>query len=150
MADRELTYVFCDDVRQELGRKVTLVGVYAADILVASMPATMSKLSVWINVATSFERPLKKLAARLVRIGQPTPLLSIEDALSEGVDAIALAAAQMKSTLSVTLVLELAPYRITEPHLLQLVVEIDGAEHKSRPVNVMLADTEEFKRLGLK
>lgn len=42
--------VFCDDLRQEVLGKITLVGVYGAELIVyAFMPATLSKLAMSIN-----------------------------------------------------------------------------------------------------
>lgn len=38
--------VFCDDIRQEVGGKVTLVGVYATDIIVTRIPFVLPKFCV--------------------------------------------------------------------------------------------------------
>lgn len=40
--------VVCDDVRLEVGRKHTLVGVFSGDIIVGKLPFTI-RLSIWIE-----------------------------------------------------------------------------------------------------
>jgi hypothetical protein len=39
---------FCEDVRQEVGGKYTLLGVFAPELSVREIPATMS-LAIWIS-----------------------------------------------------------------------------------------------------
>ena len=44
------TTIFCDDVRAEIGGKITLVGVYPSDMLVhGSFPLTMPKFCLWVK-----------------------------------------------------------------------------------------------------
>jgi len=49
------TTVFCDDIRAEIGGKITLVGIYSSDLVVhGPFPYTMPKFAFWINY---FETP---------------------------------------------------------------------------------------------
>ena len=42
--------IFCDDVRNEINGKVTLVGVYAGDVIVlGTLPVTLPKLGLSVN-----------------------------------------------------------------------------------------------------
>lgn len=46
--------LFCDDIRQEVNGKSTLVGVYGNDLIIyGSLPATLPKLALWVSY---FER----------------------------------------------------------------------------------------------
>ncbi len=39
--------IICDDIRQEVGRKVSLIGIYDEAVIVAKVPARLSKLCVY-------------------------------------------------------------------------------------------------------
>src|SRR5437867_1978542 len=41
---REITSLLCDDVRQELGNKLSLMGVYGDSIIVPEVPAVLPRL----------------------------------------------------------------------------------------------------------
>jgi hypothetical protein len=44
------TTIFCDDIRAEIGGKVTLVGIYTGELVVhAPFPFMMPKFGLWIN-----------------------------------------------------------------------------------------------------
>jgi len=46
-----LQVLYCDDIREEMGNKLSLMGVYANDLLVPKLPATISKLCVAVRLA---------------------------------------------------------------------------------------------------
>jgi hypothetical protein len=47
--------IFCDDVREEVGGKLTIVGAYGADMVIAAiLPVTIAKFAM---VVKYFERP---------------------------------------------------------------------------------------------
>jgi hypothetical protein len=58
---------YCDDIRQEVGNKFSLIGCYAADLIVPSFPAVLPKLCAHIKVYTSADRPFERLTVRLMR-----------------------------------------------------------------------------------
>ena len=59
--------LFCDDIRLEIGGKLTLVGVYNADMYLSELPAFIPKLSIWLQVSTPVEQPFKTLTIRVAR-----------------------------------------------------------------------------------
>lgn len=63
-ADRYVAVYFCDDVRQEVGNKFSLMGCYSGDLLVEKLPAALPKLCAEVRVVTSIERPLEKAVIR--------------------------------------------------------------------------------------
>ncbi len=75
--------VFCDDIRHEVGEKISLIGVYAADLVVPRMPITLPKLCVWSVIGTDIERPFSRLVVKLVQEGKPTPLIESLDLAPE-------------------------------------------------------------------
>jgi hypothetical protein len=58
---------FCDDVRQEIGNKFSLMGCYGTDLYVPSFPITLPKLCAFVHVRTPRDLPFERLALRLVR-----------------------------------------------------------------------------------
>jgi hypothetical protein len=58
---------FCDDVRQEIGNKFSLMGCYGTDLYVSSFPITLPKLCVFVHVRTPREQPFRRLTLRLMR-----------------------------------------------------------------------------------
>ncbi len=63
---RFLTATYCDDIRNEVGNKLSLMGCYQGDLLVQSFPAMLPKLCVFASIVTPKERPFKSLALRVV------------------------------------------------------------------------------------
>jgi hypothetical protein len=54
--------IFCDDIRRELGGKITLVGIYRAEMLIqGKLPIVLPKLGIAILLQTPVERPLQRL-----------------------------------------------------------------------------------------
>lgn len=50
MINGHIETLFCDDIRQEIGGKISLIGVYSGVLLVPEFPATLPKMCVWINI----------------------------------------------------------------------------------------------------
>ncbi len=55
---------FCDDIRLEVGHKITLVGMYSGQLLVPTFPAILPKLCIVAFCASPIETPLKSLIIR--------------------------------------------------------------------------------------
>lgn len=67
---RSLHCTFCDDVRNEVGNKTTLVGVYPYGLDVVSPngePVILPRLCAVMTAQTASERPFKSLTFRLLR-----------------------------------------------------------------------------------
>jgi hypothetical protein len=67
LVERFIGLQFCDDVRQEIGGKFSLIGCYSGAIQVHPMPSVLPKLCVLVKVYTPIERPFEKLVIRLLR-----------------------------------------------------------------------------------
>lgn len=70
MADRFISIQFCDDIRQEVGNKLSLMGCYPGAIQVERTPVTLPKLCAIVKVYTPLGRPFTRLAVRIVRDDQ--------------------------------------------------------------------------------
>lgn len=47
---KEIFAILCDDIRQELGGKVSLMGIYGRDLVVPDIPFMLPKLCLWISI----------------------------------------------------------------------------------------------------
>lgn len=86
MSNRSVHCVFCDDIRHEVGGKVSLMGCYNYQMIFDKLPITLPKLSVgfWLN--TAFDHPLEKLTIILQR-DDGTKLLEQEWPVGNVLDA---------------------------------------------------------------
>ena len=55
---------FCDDIRQELGNKYSLMGCYGHELIISKIPAALPKLCAQVSILTPFESPFVKLILR--------------------------------------------------------------------------------------
>ena len=65
--NRQVHTVFCDDIRQEIGGKVSLIGVYSGKMLVSSFPAVLPKVCLVLSVVTPASDPFRALNIRITR-----------------------------------------------------------------------------------
>jgi hypothetical protein len=59
--------VFCDDIRQEVGNKLSYMGCYVGQMFVLSFPLTLPKLCVAMYAVTYASNPFKLLKFRLLK-----------------------------------------------------------------------------------
>lgn len=62
--ERFIVTTFCDDVRQEVGNKLSLIGCYSAELVVDSFPVTLAKLCAHVRVMTPVQNPFQELTLR--------------------------------------------------------------------------------------
>lgn len=58
---RTLESIWCDDVRLEVGNKISYMGVYFNELFVPSFPFALEKLCLSCQVKTSIDLPFKSL-----------------------------------------------------------------------------------------
>lgn len=141
--DRQIQTVFCDDVRHELGGKLSYIGVYSGMLFVQTFPATLSKLCLAMNVLTPADRPFAKLTVRL---------LKDEDVLVEGIwDDGQLSAAVELSTddaiakdriLALPSIIVLSPFVLEGPCTLRVRAETEEGELRGPGLRVEQAPVE--------
>ena len=68
---RFLSTTFCDDVRQEVGGKQSLIGVYNGVMFVPQFPVTLPKLWILAIYSTPHDEPPKKLKVRVLKNTEP-------------------------------------------------------------------------------
>jgi hypothetical protein len=113
---------FCDDVRQEIGNKFSLMGCYGTDLYVPTFPFTLPKLCCFVNVRTPAEQPFEQLTIRVVR-GDETlsELVANPEKLGPGDDS-----PEWARWLTMTGILVISPFRAIEPCRLRVQAETES------------------------
>lgn len=67
MIPRHLETLFCDDIRHEMGGKLSFIGVYSVGLFVPVFPATLPKLCLSVKILTPADEPLRSLTLRVLK-----------------------------------------------------------------------------------
>lgn len=65
--NRYLHSFFCDDIRQEVGNKLSFMGMYQGVMFVPAFPAELQKLCISFSVSTLADDPFKSLSFIVLR-----------------------------------------------------------------------------------
>lgn len=124
--DRILTAIFCDDIRHEVGNKMSFMGCYQGELLVPAAPVGLSKLCVFATVWTPIARPFKSLTFRVLMDGQ-TELARLEIS-AEGLANVPEVQDETATRKSVSTALMFSPFFIEKPTTLRLMADTEEGE----------------------
>ncbi|MGZ7132609.1 MAG: hypothetical protein ACXVH6_04450 [Halobacteriota archaeon] len=93
VANRFLHSIYCDDVRNEVGGKTTLVGIYDSQMNVSAdkdqLPIAIPKLCIAVTAQTPKENPFRKLKFKLLRDGEVVQEITAgQELLDSSIEAI--------------------------------------------------------------
>lgn len=136
---RHLEVTYCDDIREEVGGKISLMGIYTGDMFVASMPLLLPKLCIAVNVVTPIDEPLQTLNLNIYKEGVSEPLLST------GEISIPDLPHDDNSIMQVAhLIFALSPFQIDEETKLRVVAETENGQIVGRPLKIIKAPAPEM------
>lgn len=67
VSEPRIETIFCDDIREEVGNKRSLMGIYHGEMFVHSMPILLPKLCFYITYITDISEAPIKLEIRVVK-----------------------------------------------------------------------------------
>lgn len=67
MIPRHVETLFCDDIRHEVGGKLSYIGVYSGGLFVPAFPVTLPKLCLSVKVVTPADQPLSSLKLHVLK-----------------------------------------------------------------------------------
>ncbi|MFJ6324282.1 MULTISPECIES: DUF6941 family protein [unclassified Rhizobium] len=67
--------IFCDDVRTEIGEKLSFIGVYSGVLTLPEFPFSLPKFCVHVNLITSSTEPYRSIVLRCAAPGDRQPIL---------------------------------------------------------------------------
>ena len=63
--NRFLHALYCDDLREEVGNKVSLIGVYGTELLLAKLPAVVPKFAILVTAGAPATNPFRQFECRV-------------------------------------------------------------------------------------
>lgn len=124
-ADRYVTVTYCDDIRQEVGNKTSLIGCYQGELLVQAAPSALPKLCAFVSVTTPKDRPFKSLRIRVLVADTELAVLEIPE---EGLRKAPRNMEDGTTRISVSTALMFAPFVIEKATLLRVVAITEEGE----------------------
>lgn len=124
--DRILTAIFCDDIRHEMGNKMSFMGCYQGELFVPAVPIVLSKLCIFATALTPVERPFKSLSFRIVT-PENVELARLEIP-AEAFNIMPVVIDETVTRTSVSAALMFSPFIIEKPMTLRLMADTEEGE----------------------
>jgi hypothetical protein len=136
-----LLATFCDDVRQELGNKLSYLGIYGPNLVVPSFPTTLVKLCCVFTLRIPIGSIPKSIVFKLFRDEE----VIFEADLSPADKADLLAGISADNAgphaLTVTSIAQLIGFQIPQRARLKTVAIVDGKELRGGALDLQAAST---------
>lgn len=115
---KEITTIICDDARQEIGGKISLMGVYSGDIVVNNIPAILPMFCL-VAILVGIKREFSKLKS----------ILTIPN--SKPVEFNMPAPSNLEIGTNSNLILALTPFKIESPGKGKFEIFVDEEDKPS-------------------
>lgn len=141
---RYIHSLYCDDVRMEVGGKMSFVGVYQGQLIIHhNGPVTLPKLCIVATAQTPKEQPFERLLIKLLQddvvvqeLETPLDVLSASIKMSDSDD---------KSVFhNYGLIITLQPFNIMKNCVLRIRAETESEELMASGLQVILAPEEDI------
>ncbi len=120
--------IFCDDVRAEVGNKVSYMGIYGPNLLVEGFPTSILKLCLAIYVRSPIAKPPKDVS---VKIFQDESVIAEQEIQVPNFEKIPEGSIPDGATyLSFTVVSQLANFPVAARSVIKVRAVVDGEEIK--------------------
>jgi len=143
--NRQVLTVFCDDIRHEVGGKVSYIGVYSGGLFVPAFPVTLPKLCIAMTVVTPAEQPFRKLALRVLKDRDVLAEGALDDAqLSNFVEAAEGVPEDERKDIVRLLqsFFVFSPFQLDEPCVLRIRVDTEEGELRGLGLRISQGPTE--------
>lgn len=131
---------FCDDVRQEVGNKLSYLGVYGPNLIVQSFPTTLVKLCCVFSVRMPLSSTPQHVVFKLLRDDEilfeadvsPSELMDpAVNSLTDGADSLAL---------TISSIAQLVSFPITRRCFLKARAYVDGKELRGGALELLASE----------
>lgn len=128
--DRVVSTIFCDDIRLEVGNKISLIGTYQGFLYVSHFPTILPKLCVLVTIRTPIHTLLKNVSVRILKGDQVLAELPIDKAIFENESPPALPDDPKNHLQIFSTPIVFTPFVVDGPTILRVRVDADGEELK--------------------
>lgn len=118
--------IFCDDVRNEVGNKYSLMGCYGSDMVVGLIPSLLPKLCAQITVFFPADEPPSCLIARALLGDEVIGELITPEGDPRRIAEQLIADHDDVEKITMQVILVFSPLSISEPATLRIEIEADG------------------------
>lgn len=125
-AERFLTALYCDDIRHEMGNKLSFMGCYQGELIVPVAPTLLNKLCVYASATTPVEKPFRNLVFRVVQDDDKE--LARVDIHAEALDGVSQIREDGATRAMLSTALIFAPFFIEKPTSLRLMAITEEGE----------------------
>lgn len=145
--NRHVQTIFCDDIRHEIGGKLSYIGVYSGYMFVPTFPITLPKLCLALSVLTPQSKPFRRLSLRVLKDEELLAEGSLDEALlAQNIEAAADAASGLPSPDRVQVlssVFVFSPFNIEEPCILRVRAETESEELRGLALRIEQASPQQ-------
>ncbi len=149
MINRYLHVVYCEDVRNELHNKTSLIGVYGADLFASEIPMVLPKLALVITVAGDASDPIEKLSLEVLRDNERIAEIAVKEQDIAQTRQLALASvlkgeaptSDVKLMFTFNAVIAISPFPIERPFVLRVIATTEREELRGPALRVALNTT---------
>jgi hypothetical protein len=147
---RFLFTIICDDVRQEVGNKLSMMGIYDHAIMVEQFPVAIPRISFVMKAKTTADRPFERLTFLVLR--DEETLIEAEmdgdrlNALLKQSVAASIAGSTLEASdriLMVTAILTVAPLTIEKPCRLRFRALTESEELRGGTVAIDIGNRQD-------
>ncbi len=139
MIPRHLETLFCDDIRHEVGGKLSFIGVYSGGLFVPSFPVTLPKLCLSVKVVTPADEPLRSLNLRVLKDEETLQEIRLdEEQLADASDSAEdMTEEQRKERVQMAqFLLVFSPIQFDGPCILRVRVQTEDGELRGMALRV--------------
>jgi hypothetical protein len=138
---RILRSLYCDDIRQEMGGKVSLMGIYTGVMYLSEMPALLPRICIHSSLSVPIDDAIEQLLFELVIDGNVA--LTIPGKLPpESTAPVDLLTSPVARTVTIGAVL--SPFPVEKPCLLETRIRIGNDIVQGSRLHVLKAKTEGY------
>jgi len=112
--------IYSDDVRQEAGNKLSLMGVYQTALIVPTLPFVLPKLCIFVEALTLASQPFHKLLVQV--LSNRDVIISGEidtDTANIAKEAWHSQIQEDERVMRLSLVMQVAPFSVTEDRVIR-------------------------------
>jgi hypothetical protein len=139
MIARHVETLFCDDIRHEVGGKLSYIGVYSGGLFVRAFPVTLPKLCLAVRILTPANAPLRSLTLQVLKDGETLQELIVDDAelaAASAVDADMEVNQRADRLLMAQFMLVFSPIHFDGPCVLKVRVQTESGELRGMALKV--------------
>ncbi|WP_095058063.1 hypothetical protein [Pseudomonas sp. Irchel s3f7] len=119
---------YCDDIRQEVGGKITLVGIYAGQCLVPEIPCSLPKLCLVLNISATRAAPVTSLTVVGAFAGTEVFTMALDKSQIEEIMAQSMKDRPDSKSMMLMLMGVMSPFNVPAEGKLTLSVIANGEE----------------------